>query len=200
MTLKRYAFTFFIMGMFLGSCIHSQKVETLPDSVTDVNEAEYIKVLNANTRSNRQYEGFYQLFQVNVTRLTSEVQNLLLQRKGFFYQWSRQQFLQEKQNDLKARSTEAQFFVQFFTPDVLYDDLNKPKTIWRLYLEWNGQRFEGQVKKINAKPIEIQSLYPSYDRFSTPYMVTFQVPMNAVEQSNARVVLTSSIGQAEFLY
>lgn len=200
MTLKKYAVGFFIMGMFLGSCVHSKKVENMPESVEDVNVAEYTKVLAANTKSSRQYEGFYQLFQVHVTRLNSDVQNLLIQRKAFFYQWSRQQYLQEKQNDLKLRSTEAQFFVQFFTPDIIYDDLNKPKTIWRLYLEWNGQRFEGQVKRISAKPIELQSLYPGFDRFSTPYMVTFQVPMNAVEQSNSRVLLTSSIGQAEFVF
>lgn len=200
MKLKQYGFLFFVIGMFLGSCVHSQKVSNIPEAIEDVDDKLYVNTLAANTKSNRQYEGFYQLFQVHVTRLTSEVQNMVLQRKAHFYQWSRQQYLQEKQTDLKLRSTDAQFFLQFFTPDIIYDDLNKPRTIWRLYLEWNGQRFEGTVKKLIAKPIEIQTLYPSFDRFSTPYMVTFQVPMNAVEQSSARVVLTSTIGQAEFVF
>ncbi len=198
MTLKKYAFIIFFAGMFLGSCSTSQKISNIPESIDDVDEKVYVKTLMDNTRSARKYEGFYQLFQVHVTRLTSEVQNMVIQRKGYYYQWSRQQYLQEKQNDMKLRSTDAQFFLQFFTPDIIYDDLNKPKTIWRLYLDWNGQRFEGTVKKVLAKPIEIQSLYPSFDRFSTPYMVTFQVPMNVIEQGTARVLLTSSIGQAEF--
>ena len=199
MRLKQQAILLFV-GLFLGSCSHSQKIANLPESIEDVDQKVYSDTLVANTRSARKYEGFYQLFQVHVTRLTSEVQGMVLQRKGHYYQWSRQQYLQEKQNDLKTRSTEAQFFIQFFTPDVLYDDLNKPKTIWRLYLEWNGQRYEGTVKKVIAKPVEIQSLYPTFDRFSTPYMVTFQIPMNAVEQSGSRVLLTSSIGQAEFVF
>lgn len=200
MTLKAYAVLIFVGAMIVGGCSTTPKVSNLPDSIEDVNESSYLKNLTDNTRSSRKYEGFYQLFQVHVTRLTSQVQDMVLQRKGHYYQWSRQQYLQEKQADMKLRSTEAQFFLQFFTPDVIYDDLNKPRTIWRVYLEWNGQRYEGTVKKVIAKPVEIQALYPSFDRFSTPYMVTFQVPMNAVEQSPARVVLTSSIGQAEFLY
>jgi hypothetical protein len=62
-------------------------------------------------------------------------------------------------------------------------------------------RIEGKVRKMSEKPVELQQLYPHLkERFSTPYEISFNVPMTNVETAKVKVVLTSSLGQAEFKF
>ena len=70
----------------------------------------------------------------------------------------------------------------------------------KVYLEYQGSRFEGKVKKMAEKFVEIQTIFPHIDRFSTPYEITFNVPMTTLETGPAKVVLASSLGTAEFKF
>ncbi len=90
--------------------------------------------------------------------------------------------------------------MRFFSPDHEYDDLHKGKTIWKVYLDFGGSRFEGKVKKMSDKYVELQNIFPHLDRFSTPYEITFNVPMSTIEGGPSKVTLTSSLGSAEFKF
>jgi hypothetical protein len=85
-------------------------------------------------------------------------------------------------------------------PSVRLNDLHKGASIWKIYLEANGQRYEGKASRRNGKLEDIQASFPYHNRWSVPYEVVFKVPLTAVEQGTVRFILTSSQGTSKFEY
>lgn len=180
----------------LAGCV--QAPVTHRDPVPSLPRGEYEALIKRNTRSANQYSGLYQTFQCDVTQLNNEVLAESLKQKGHFLQWNQTEYQQERDKVMQEASAYAKFFIRFYTPDRDYDDLDKGKSIWKVYLEYSGNRFEGKIRKLNDKLIEIEAMYPHMNRFSTPYEVTFNIPMPTIEGGSAKVVITSSLGTAEF--
>ena len=183
-------------GLLLTSCAHRPPPD--PQGVEPMGTSAYHKLLRKHTRSTNQYSGFYQTFQADVTMMTSELQNGVLRQKGYYLQWDQKTYLAQREKALQEASAYAKFFMRFYTPNRDHDDLNQSKSIWKIFLQHGSSRFEGKINKINDKLVEIQTIYPNMDRFSSAYEITFNVPMNTIEQSSAKVILTSSLGHAEF--
>lgn len=162
--------------------------------------SEYTSVIRKNTSKTNQYSGFYQTFQADMTILNTEVITAGLRQRGHFMQWDQRQYQTERDKALQDASAFSKFFMRFYAPEKDYDDLHKGKTIWKVYLDYSGSRFEGKVRKMSEKLVELQTLYPQMDRFSTPYEITFNVPMSTIERGGAKVILTSSLGSAEFVF
>lgn len=178
----------------------SGPTSTPPGTVQNLSEGSYSALISSNTSKTDRYSGFYQTFQAEMTILSNEVQTASLRQKAHFLQWDEKQFQAERDKLMQEATSQARFFMRFYSPETDYNDLHKGKTIWRVYLDYNGNRFEGKVRKMTEKFVELQTLYPYYDRFSTPYEVTFNVPMTSVEKAKAKVILTSSLGSAEFSF
>ena len=168
--------------------------------VAPLSDSEFAAMVAKNTRKANEYKGFYQSFQADVTILTNELMAAALKQKGAFLQWDEKQYQAEREKSVQEAAAYSKFFLRFFTPEKDYDDLAKANTIWKIYLEYNGNRFEGKVKKLSDKLIELQTIYPHMDRFSTPYLITFNVPMSTVEMGQSKLVLSSSLGSAEFIF
>lgn len=168
--------------------------------IEPLSDSEYTEIIKKNTSRANKYKGFYQSFQADLTILTNEAMSASLKQKGAFLQWDEKQYQSEREKSVQEAAAYSKFFLRFFAPEKDYDDLSKAKTIWKIYLEFNGTRFEGKVKKLTDKLIELQTLYPHMDRFSTPYEITFNVPMSTVETGESKVVLSSSLGSAEFVF
>lgn len=172
----------------------------VPSPVEPLSPTEYGQLMAKHTKRTNQYSGFYQTFQMDATLRTTEVLTAELRQRAHFLQWDQRQFQQEREKALQDASAYAKVFLRFFTPDRDYDDLGRPKTIWKFYLDFGGNRFEGKAKKVTEKLIEVQTLYPHFDRFSTPYEITFNVPMTTIEKGDAKLIITSSLGTAEFVF
>jgi hypothetical protein len=170
------------------------------DPVPTLSRNEYESLIKRNTKSANQYSGLYQTFQSDVTQLNSEVQAESLKQKAHFLQWNQVQYQLERDKMIQESAAYAKFFLRFYTPERDYDDLDKGKSIWKVYLEYSGNRFDGKVHRLSDKLIEIQAMYPHMNRFSTAYEVSFNVPMSTIETGIAKVVVTSSLGTAEFSF
>jgi len=187
-----------VLAVNLVSCSHGPaKSESGVGALT---ENEYSRMVRRHTVKSNQYSGFYQTFQADLTILTSELQTEALKQRAQFLQWDQRQYQSEREKMLQEASAYSKFFLRFFSPDNEYDDLHKGKTIWRVYLDYGGTRFEGKVRRMIEKYVELQNIYPHIDRFSTPYEITFNVPMSTIESGGAKVTLTSSLGSAEFIF
>lgn len=184
--------------LLTAGCAHQPTVG--PNQVQPMGEGEYLSLLRKNTSRADKYSGFYQTFQADVTILTTEVQSSVLRQKAHFLQWDQKQYQQEREKSLQESNAYAKFFMRFYSPERDYDDLHKGKTIWKVFLEYSGTRFEGKVAKLSDKLIEVKTLFPNMDRFSTPYEITFNVPMTTIEQGTSKLILTSSLGSAEFSF
>ncbi len=189
---------FLIVMLFLTACATSP-VDN-PNVVQGYGESEYASIIRKHTTITNQYSGFYQTFQADMTILSSEVQTAALKQKGHFLGWDQRQYQSERDKMVQEAAAYSKFFLRFYSPDHEYDDLHKGKTIWKVYLEYGGSRFEGKVKKLSDKYVELQTIYPHLDRFSTPYEITFNVPMTTIESGECKVTLTSSLGTAEFKF
>jgi hypothetical protein len=161
---------------------------------------EYAALLNKYTHKTNQYSGLYQTFQADVTILNSEVQSALVRQRASFQGWDEKQFQMEREKSIQEASAYSKFFLRFFAGDRDYDDLNKPKTIWKVYLDFNGSRFEGKIKKLPEKNVELSALFPNMDHFSTGYEITFSLPMTTLETGTSKITLTSSLGTAQFVF
>jgi len=187
--------------IFLNLAACASKPTTIPGGVEGLSRSEYESILKKNTRKSVQYSGFYQTFQVDATLLTTELQTAMLKQRAQFMQWDQATYNSEREKALQEASAYSKVFLRFFSPDRDYDDLSKgAKSIWKVYLDVNGSRFEGKVRRLSDKMVELQTLYPHFDRFSTPYEITFNVPMTTIEGTKSKLTLTSSLGTVEFVF
>ena len=184
----------FPLLLLLTACASTPKDETINKS------DEYEKIVRANTRSADKYSGLYQTFQASATLLTTELQTAALQLKNDYSGWDTATAQKERDRVFQEMASTTKVFLRFYSPETDYDDLHKPTTIWKIYLEHEGRRVLGTIKKLTDKFVELQMLYPHMDRFSTPYEVTFPAPTAAVEAAEVKVHLTSSLGSAEFTF
>lgn len=185
--------------VFVLGCAHAPP--PIPGGVTPLTDLEYSELVRKNTSKTNQYSGFYQTFQADMTILTNEMKTASLRQQGYLLQWSESQFNTEREKVLQENSAYAKFFLRFYSPERDYDDLAKgEKSIWKVYLDARGQRFEGKVRKMTEKFVELKTIYPFFDRFSTPYEITFNVPMTTIETGPCKVTLASTLGTAEFSF
>ena len=170
-----------------------------PQVVQNVTEDRYIPIYKRYTQTVKEYSGFHNTYEARMTFQHSQLNTMRLRRKGHYLRWSLDRFQKEREKLFQEMSTEARGFLLFYTPEIEYDDLNKPNTIWKVYLEFDGQRYEGKAVKAKEKRIELQAQFPDIDAFSSSYFVTFPLPTSVVEDQAFTIILTSSVGTAKYV-
>ena len=183
------------LSLGLNACSTGAKTEA---SAPDTSTTDYPSLVKKYSANAQKYDGFHATFEVHATILNSEVNVAILDQRTKFLSWTPEQQRQEREKSFQEMAAYSKIFMSFYSPENDYDDLSKPNSMWKVYLETNGQRYEGKVKKDLNKMAELRQLYPYIDRFRTLYNVTFEVPMSAVEQQTAIFTLTSSLGTASF--
>lgn len=157
-------------------------------------EKSYEQLIEKNSDGQTQYAGFYNNFEYKATIMNSSIRMALLDRQANYYQWDDEKRKTEREKMEKDAASETTIFLSFYTPDRKNDNLTESKTIWRLYLEVGGKRYQGKVKKVRSLLAELQALYPYHTRWNTPYTVSFPVPANAVETQNSSLTVTGPLG------
>jgi len=187
----------FIFLTLSCSSVPEKTYSSFDDVMTD---EEYMSVIEKNTKEDEKYAGFMAAYQFHATILNKNVREAQTLLRAKDYKWTREVYLAEKQKVDLDLSTRAKFFLSFFSPVNENDNLDSSKTLWKVYLYVNDQRYEGQVGKKPGLLAEIQRLYPYHSRFLTPYHVTFKVPMTEVQKNTARLVITGPIGSSELKF
>ena len=186
--------------LFLAGCASTQQGPVNADIVPPVKDSEYAALINKLSQRQQAYDGFYNMYQAYVLLITSEMENEILQRKGNFLQWSQAQWRAEKEKAAQVMSSETTVMLSFYSPDFQYDDFAKGNSIWRVYLEVNGQRYEGKASKNTDKLVTQQNVYPFHERFNTLYALRFGVPTTVTETAEPVLVITSSLGTSTFKF
>jgi hypothetical protein len=164
--------------------------------LTLTDEADYFKVLDKHTERKQIYDGFYASIEFSSTMLNSSVMRYQLDENARVYQWNADQYANEKSKNETNLSKRSEFFLSFYTPERKNDDLNKPKTNWRIFLDAGGKRYQASIEKIKAQPIELMTLYPQHNRWSTPYRLIFAVPSSVIENGPSKLTITGPVGSA----
>ena len=187
------------LTLCLCGCSHAPVMTQNPQH--KMPPAEYEKLFKSRTRRTDQYHGFYQTFQADVTALSTDMLLAGLEQRAHALDWTPTHVASEREALMQDANQRAKFYLRFYSPDRENDDFTKKSSVWQVYLDAAGTRYEGKVRKMTEKLIELQTLYPNQDRFSSAYEVTFDLPMTTVEKSEARrCTLTGNLGTAEFAF
>ena len=183
-------------GFMLSAC-SSAPTPTGAEIGPRVSFDEYVEKMGKKTKSDKRYNGFYQLYETHVTFIDSDVQSLVLQRKSDVYQWDDKKAQKEREKMFQETSSESKFMLVLFVPQKKLIDLHRGNSMWKVYLDVNGDRFESKIKKVQGHLANTSAIYPSVNRFSVPYEVSFNVPTSVIEQNDAKFILTSALGTTE---
>lgn len=162
-----------------------------------ISESDYYSVIKRNSRHRQIYSGLYNSIDMTAAIINTDVSESQVDQMARMFIWDENKYTLEKAAADGKLQKEAEFFVSFFTPERKHDDLNKNKTLWKVFLDVNGKRYEGKTTKIKLLTEEVQSLYPFHNRFSTAYSIVFPVPMKNIEKSNSiKLTITGPVATA----
>lgn len=158
-----------------------------------MSESEYYGVVDKNSRSKQVYDGLTAILQVGATLNTQEVVTAQIDQKARIYQWSVEQYENEKSKAMTEAAKESSLFLSFYVPERRHDDLDKAKTLWKIFLDVGGKRYEGKAKKVKTILADSQALYPYHNRWSTAYVVSFPVSTTIAGSGQAKLTLTGPV-------
>jgi hypothetical protein len=171
----------------------TKKSDNLKSEVHD----KYLPILEKHSDKVQIYSGLDNILEVHGTLLSSAVLESQIELNKASYQWTAESFKTEltKSHENSAKYTEV--FISLFTPEKKHDDLNKNKTLWKIFLDVNGRRYEGKATKVKLLTAEIQNTYPYHNLWLTPYVISFPVPTKEIDNQTAKLTLTGPIGSAQ---
>lgn len=180
---------------FLISC-SSAPVSELDVAPAALNQGQYESLIKKYTRSDKRYSGLYNKYHVSATLLNSQVQGAIDDRLRFYKQLNDQDYESEREASQQRLSSQSLVFLSFYSPEKDYRKLHRPNSLWKIYVEYNGQKYPGRIKKDKEKELQLKKLFPHHSRWSSPYIVTFNVPMTSLEEGKATLILSSSAGKS----
>jgi len=182
---------FLISILLLSSCA---SVTTNRAGLNVITSAAYENVIDQWTDRIEDYSGLSNTVTIQATLLNPQVVMAQADQNARIFQWDQITYDNEKKNAENRMASETQVFVSFYSPERKWDDLYKSKTLWKVFLDANGQRYEGKVAKVKLLTPEIQSLYHYHTGFATPYLITFPVSARTLGSNPAKLIFTGAIG------
>lgn len=172
----------------------------MPQGVPEVTPVQFESLFAAKTKKSEIYEGLMNKLTVSATWLDSELSDATLSHSARIAQWQESKYKEERFKVVNRHTDKTEFFVSFFTPEKKSADLANSKNLWKIYLDVNGQRYEGKATKVKQMLTEVQAVYPSHNRWSYPFIVTFPVATALVENKPAVVTFTGAVGSAQVTF
>lgn len=141
-----------------------------------------------------EFAGIYEAFELKIALHNAFVTTALLKRQSQFYQWDAAKVGTERERIQQERSNETQVFISFSAQNRHDDNMHKPNSIWKLYLDGQGQRYEGTVKRDRRPFTELIALYPFHTRWNTAYTAKFPVGISSIESGPIKITVTGPLG------
>ncbi|HPI40691.1 MAG TPA: hypothetical protein PLJ21_07790 [Pseudobdellovibrionaceae bacterium] len=155
----------------------------------------YNQLIEQNSNSTISYDGLQNAVDAKATFISTPVAEAQKNIQSNLYSWTDEKKTSEIEKENKLLETESRFFVSIYTPEKKYDDLDKNKTLWRVFLEIDGKQWDAKVKKIKLLEAEIKSLYPYYTTFTTAYEVSFPIPTKSLSLHPFSLNITGPIAK-----
>jgi hypothetical protein len=194
MTLVSFTRLIALSGLILVTACATEVVT--PTGLTLMSESVYNSVIADYSDAIERYDGLYNIITMRGTILNSKVAHAQLDQNARHYMWDQTKYTEEKNKTDEGLKKELQVHLSFYTPDRKHDDLQKSKTLWKIFLDSEGRRYEGKAIKVKLLPAEIIGLYSYHDHFTTPYTLTFAVPAALVENKATKLTITGPVGSA----
>jgi hypothetical protein len=164
---------------------------------------DYMKTLDAQTRSVKIYSGLDSILYLTATYKTLNFRQAYVERYADGYQLGEayRSALMEREREESDKYNEI--FFTAYTPDARWNDFDAQNSVWRLYLEDSaGNRLiPVSVRKINGNEPLLREFFPYFDLWSSAYVVRFPKysetgtePIPGEKTSYLRLVVTGVPG------
>ena len=193
-----------ILGLTLAlSTLHISSCSTQPllqKGMPSISLSDYENLVESKTKKIESYSGLTNQLNVSATKIDSQMNEALLARSAQIYEWNGATFQEEKTKNAAVLAAKTEFFISFYTPERQHNNLNSSKSIWKIYLDIDGNRFEGKATKLKAQLVDIQSLYPHHTRFGSPYKIEFFTPTNTIENKPVTLTFTGPNASVKLIF
>ncbi|MDZ4662150.1 MAG: hypothetical protein SGJ18_11090 [Pseudomonadota bacterium] len=199
--MKKILLMLMLFSVILSACSSEPKIAE--DEKTfrhEFDPAKYTKIVEKWSVKDVYYSGFYNAYEFNATLLNTEMSEARVRFQAQYSSWSSDKLNSELEKTLQELSYDTYVFLSFFTPANKDNNLAKKGSIWTVYLEAGGRRYEGAVIKNTEHPTELMRLYPYHNRWSTPYTIKFRVPVSVVQSAPSKITLSGPLGTAEMAF
>lgn len=167
-------------GLLLGLLTTASCAVTTSDKAavllhSDIfSDSDYIKPYQAATRTVQITENFEKIYDISVTYLSPEFQQAFAKRMN--------SHSPQLPQGLKVASSKMGFLVSIFSPEKSKTALEDP-SLWTLMVDIDGRRkLPEKVKKLREKE-RWEPYFPYINRWSVEYLVLFDEPLIALDQS-----------------
>lgn len=161
---------------------------------------DYKNAVHKNTKKVSKYEGFYNVFDISVTKLSKDIQIKQLKIEANYSQWSVEKAEKERQKLVDSLAKDTVFFVSAFTPKRDLNSLSLEATGWNATLEMNGTEYPGKFTNYNNKPYKLENLYEHYTIWHKGYLLKFDVPSDESDNIPQKITLSSPYGFAIYKF
>jgi hypothetical protein len=191
-----------LISLLIFSIIVCSCATQLPvaQGIKEISISDYQSLTEKKTTKVEVYSGLYNQMTVSSTRMDGEMTEAYLSHSARLLQWNAVQHQTEKAKIISQGTEKTEFFVSFYTPERKHNDLASNKSIWKIYLDINGQRYEGTAKKIKSQLIEVEAMYPSHNRWSNPYSVTFPIAAAIADGKPAVLTITGTLASTQLKF
>jgi len=174
---------------------------TLPHApIPEIQEGAWPDARDRETRFANLYDGFEHRAKLWVVRLTPAVREERARRLATWLSWT----LAELEDRLAAEREEGakwdDFVILFYTAKPAWNDLDAPKSIWRLEFDLGG----GEVLAARTESLErdatFEALFPMGEAFDTAYRLRFPRTDAGAEPLPGVLRLASALGELIFAY
>ena len=165
-----------------------------------ISQSDYEKTLEQNSKNIESYNGLYNTINMTASLVRTQLAEAQLKQNARIFQWDPVRFQDESFKKMELLKKHTEVFVSFYTPEKKHDDLQKSQTLWKIFLDAGGKRFEGKATKIKLQASEVQAMYPYHTKFSTPYTIVFPVTASSLEGQEVKLTITGSVGSATVVF
>ncbi len=183
-------FILIISSLFLVQCASLSSKEKF--------QIKYNNYIEKRTRKKQSYSGWNNNYSIRLSLLDTKLQNLQNRFRSYQFQWSNDEETSQKKTLNKKLTHYTEAFMSFYAPNPKNNKLEQKSTsLWKIFLDIDGRRFEGKIKKMSKLRDEIITYYPFHSRWGTPYIITFSAPTSLVDNYKARIIMTGPLGTVE---
>ncbi len=171
--MKKTLFIFFTF--FLFSCSVSDIKRELVElgAIPAGHTSEYLETFKKNSLTSRIYEEFETKAIIGVTYFTNDFLEAYLKERRLFLKEADFLTLQDREKQINEKN--LKFFISFYTPNPDFTDLEKPNSIWQVFIEKNdGSRLLPLSVRKSTEPYPVLNhFFPTLDPWSSPYIAIF---------------------------
>lgn len=194
-------FSLIPLSLFIiTACSHSPINTKLSSEWTPLSLSKQKKLIRSARKSHKEYNGLYLAYDAEIVFLNSKIQNNNLKIQGQFKNWTSEKADSQKNTRAKHLSSNAEFFLSFYTPQIKRNKLNQAAADWKAVLKVNTSEYEGVIKLRENRTHHNKVYYPDLNLWSTSYLITFPVSTASLDMGNFEVLILGPEGMAKFKY